>query len=45
MKAIRIAVALTFLAACATTEKARESWLGASYDEVVRAWGPPARSA
>lgn len=24
---------------------ARESWRGASYDEVVAAWGPPARKA
>jgi hypothetical protein len=24
---------------------ARESWRGATYDEVVAAWGPPARSA
>jgi len=31
------------LAGCATTEKAKESWVGASYDEVVRAWGPPVR--
>src|SRR5918996_1657274 len=38
------AVALALLAACATTEKARESWAGASYDDVVRAWGAPARS-
>jgi len=30
--------------ACATTEKARESWSGATYDELVRAWGAPARS-
>jgi hypothetical protein len=45
MKAIRVTVVLALLAACATTEKARESWLGASYDETVRAWGPPAKSA
>jgi hypothetical protein len=34
------------LAACAsmTTEKARESWSGASYEDVVRVWGAPARS-
>jgi hypothetical protein len=32
------------LAACATTEKARESWAGATYDDAVRAWGAPARS-
>jgi len=35
---------LAFLAACATTEKARESWVGATYDDAVRAWGAPARS-
>jgi hypothetical protein len=35
---------LALLAACATTEKAKESWVGATYDEAVRAWGPPARS-
>lgn len=39
-----IALAAALVAACATTEKARESWTGASYDEVVRAWGPPGRS-
>ena len=43
-KAIRIAAALALLAGCATTEKAKESWSGASYDEVLRAWGPPIRS-
>ena len=37
-------MALALLAACATTEKARESWAGANYDDVVRAWGAPARS-
>jgi hypothetical protein len=37
-------LALALLAGCATTEKARESWSGASYDELVRAWGAPARS-
>jgi hypothetical protein len=45
MNAIRIAVALAFLAGCATTEKAKESWIGTSYDDTVRAWGPPTRSA
>jgi hypothetical protein len=35
---------LAFLAACATTEKARESWSSATYDDIVRAWGAPARS-
>ena len=46
MKSIRVAcvaASLALLAGCATTEKARESWVGASYDEVVRAWGPPVR--
>ena len=35
---------MAFLAACATTEKAKESWVGTSYDDAVRAWGAPARS-
>jgi hypothetical protein len=38
------ALALALLAACATTEKAKESWSGATYDDAVRAWGQPARS-
>ena len=33
------------LAACVTMEEAKQSWQGASYEEVVRAWGAPARSA
>ena len=37
-------LASALLAACASTEKARDSWSGASYDDVVRTWGPPARS-
>lgn len=44
MRIIRIAMLLALLAACATTEKARESWAGATYDEAVKAWGAPARS-
>jgi hypothetical protein len=35
------------LAACATAqdvEKARNSWQGATYEDVLRAWGAPARS-
>jgi hypothetical protein len=36
--------AMALLAACATTEKAKESWVGATYDDAVRAWGAPARS-
>jgi hypothetical protein len=44
-----IALALAALvAACASTaedvKKAQESWQGASYEEVLRAWGAPARS-
>jgi len=41
-----VALALV-LGACATTEdvaKARDSWQGATYEEVLRAWGAPARS-
>src|SRR5262245_3115230 len=36
-------VLAALLAACATTEKARESWAGATYDDAVRAGGPPTR--
>lgn len=43
------ALAAIVLAACATPDRdlaaARESWRGASYDEVVAAWGAPATSA
>ena len=35
---------MALLAACATTEKAKESWNGATYDDAVRAWGQPGRS-
>jgi hypothetical protein len=39
---------LLLLAGCASVEQefdqARNSWQGASYDEVVARWGPPARS-
>ena len=42
------AVALVALAAaCATTqdvEQAKNSWQGATYEEVLRTWGAPARS-
>jgi hypothetical protein len=41
-------VALALLAGCATTadvEKAKASWQGATYDEVVTAWGQPATHA
>jgi len=44
----RAAVALAvLLAACATAEdvrKAQDSWQGASYEDVLRAWGAPTRS-
>lgn len=42
---------VVLVAGCATAsveqemEQAKASWQGASYDEVVRRWGPPARSA
>lgn len=39
-----VALAFALLLGCATTEKAKESWVGATYDETVRTWGPPARS-
>lgn len=32
------------LAGCATIEEAKQSWVGTTYDDAVRAWGPPARS-
>src|SRR5438445_4286332 len=42
------AVALALgLGACATVEdvnKARDSWQGATYEDVLRAWGAPTRS-
>jgi hypothetical protein len=43
-----LAAAAVLLAACASREPApdpRERWLGVAYDDVVRAWGTPARSA
>lgn len=40
---------LLSVAACAAIDTelsaARQSWRGATYDQVVAAWGPPARSA
>ena len=36
---------LIALAACATTEGAKKSWVGAGYDDFVKAWGAPTRSA
>jgi hypothetical protein len=45
---VRIAALIVVLfAGCATTGglgEARDSWDGATYDEVVRAWGTPVRS-
>jgi hypothetical protein len=38
-------LALALVAGCATTadvDKAKASWRGATYDEVVAAWGQPA---
>ena len=42
----RIALLILLLAGCASTggTVGPESWAGASYDDVVRAWGTPARS-
>jgi hypothetical protein len=37
-------LALTLLAGCASIEKARDSWQGAHYDEVISRWGAPYRS-
>lgn len=37
-------LALALLGGCASLEKARDSWQGAHYDEVVSRWGAPYRS-
>lgn len=42
------ALAASGIAACGLDSElsaARESWRGASYDQVVAAWGPPTRNA
>jgi hypothetical protein len=48
MRRLLAALAIA-LAGCATTEQrlgeVKDAWQGASYDEVVARWGPPARSA
>jgi hypothetical protein len=44
LNSVRTLLVLVLLAGCATTEKARESWSGATYEDVVRTWGAPARS-
>jgi hypothetical protein len=47
----RLLIAIALLAGCSTVtveqelDQAKNSWQGASYDEVVGRWGPPARSA
>jgi hypothetical protein len=45
---LSLALAVSALAACASTDEfsaARESWRGATYDQVVMAWGTPSQSA
>ena len=49
MRFTAMAAGLALLAGCASTPPgdinlARDSWQGASYDDVVRGWGAPARS-
>ena len=49
MRLITMAACLALLAGCASTptgdiNASRDSWQGASYDDVVRSWGAPARS-
>lgn len=43
-----LAFAVSALAACASTDEfaaARQSWRGATYDQVVMAWGTPSQSS
>ncbi len=46
---MRFLIAALLLSSCATLEQeldeVKSAWQGASYDEVVTRWGPPARSA
>lgn len=46
---LKYLLCLALLAGCATVEQeldeVKAAWQGASYDEVVARWGPPARSA
>jgi hypothetical protein len=44
MRTILFAAVLVLVVGCATTEKAKQTWVGATYDEVLRTWGPPQRS-
>ena len=43
-RSLRTLLALALLAGCASLEKARDSWQGAHYDEVISRWGAPYRS-
>jgi hypothetical protein len=36
---------ILLIAGCASIDKAKESWQGAHYDEVIARWGAPSRSA
>ena len=43
-----VALAASVVAACVSTDEfaaARESWRGATYDQVVMAWGTPSQSS
>lgn len=46
---VLLSLSLILITGCATVEQeldeVRSAWQGASYDEVVTRWGPPARSA
>ena len=45
---MKLAAAFILLSACATLPDdlggAKQSWMGAGYEEVVAAWGPPTRT-
>src|SRR5262245_16205541 len=43
-RVLLLLAAAAVLTACATTDKAKESWNGATYDDLGRTWGAPARS-
>jgi hypothetical protein len=45
MNRLAVLLLVAMVGACASTEGAKKSWTGASYDDLVKAWGPPARSA
>ena len=44
MRFIPLVVLALVAAGCATIEEAKQSWVGATYDDAVRAWGAPQRS-